>query len=88
MKPGDRLVIYETADRKSAVGTGSVVSVDAGALKKTEVKITAGKSRPEKRSRNPFPWRKSKPICFSAIRRWFVKEDFPSCPSPLSSTDS
>src|ERR1700679_2501702 len=26
MKPGDRLVIYETGDHKSAVGTGSVVS--------------------------------------------------------------
>jgi EVE domain len=28
MKPGDRLVIYETSDHKSAVGTASVVSVD------------------------------------------------------------
>ena len=29
MRPGARLVIYETGDRKSAVGTASVVSVDA-----------------------------------------------------------
>ena len=27
MKPGARLVIYETGDRKSAVGTATVVSV-------------------------------------------------------------
>ncbi len=30
MEPGERLVIYETGDHKSAVGTASVVSVDAG----------------------------------------------------------
>ncbi len=29
MKPGERLVIYHTGDEKSAVGTASVVSVDA-----------------------------------------------------------
>ena len=29
MKPGADLIIYETGDRKSAVGTASVVSVDA-----------------------------------------------------------
>ncbi|MGB7173981.1 MAG: EVE domain-containing protein, partial [Candidatus Acidiferrales bacterium] len=29
MKPGDGLVIYETGDRKSSVGTATVVSVDA-----------------------------------------------------------
>jgi predicted RNA-binding protein with PUA-like domain len=28
MRPGARLVIYETGDRKSAVGTATVVSVD------------------------------------------------------------
>ena len=28
MKPGDRLVIYETGEHKSAVGTASVVSVE------------------------------------------------------------
>ena len=31
MKPGARLVIYETGDRKSAVGTATVVSVTSGA---------------------------------------------------------
>lgn len=29
MKPGERLVIYHTGDEKSAVGTATVVSVDA-----------------------------------------------------------
>jgi predicted RNA-binding protein with PUA-like domain len=44
MKPGDRLVIYETGEHKSAVGTASVVSVDASDLKNPQVKIKAGKA--------------------------------------------
>jgi predicted RNA-binding protein with PUA-like domain len=44
MQPGDRLVIYETGDRKSAVGTASVVSVNATNPKKPVVKIKAGKA--------------------------------------------
>jgi predicted RNA-binding protein with PUA-like domain len=43
MKPGDRLVIYETGDHKSAVGTATVVSVDAGDPKVPKVNIKAGK---------------------------------------------
>jgi predicted RNA-binding protein with PUA-like domain len=43
MKPGAGLIIYETGDRKSAVGTASVVSVDAANPKKPVVKIKAGK---------------------------------------------
>jgi predicted RNA-binding protein with PUA-like domain len=43
MKPGDRLAIYETGDHKSAVGTASVVSVDASDPKNPQVKIKAGK---------------------------------------------
>jgi predicted RNA-binding protein with PUA-like domain len=43
MTPGTLLVIYETGDRKSAVGTASVVSVDAADPKKPLVKIKAGK---------------------------------------------
>ena len=43
MKPGNRLVIYETADRKSAVGTASVVSVDLSNPKNPAVEIEAGK---------------------------------------------
>ena len=44
MKPGDRLVIYDTGDEKSAVGTASVVSVDASDPKNPQVKIKAGKA--------------------------------------------
>jgi len=43
MKTGERLVIYETGDRKSAVGTATVVSVDASDAKNPQVKIKAGK---------------------------------------------
>jgi predicted RNA-binding protein with PUA-like domain len=42
-KPGDRLIIYETGDHKSAVGTASVVSVDASNPKNPAVEIKAGK---------------------------------------------
>jgi predicted RNA-binding protein with PUA-like domain len=44
MEPGARLVIYETGDRKSAVGTATVVSVDAADPKNPSVKIKAGKA--------------------------------------------
>ena len=44
MKPGERLVIYHTGDEKSAVGTASVVSVDASDPKVPLVKIKAGKA--------------------------------------------
>jgi predicted RNA-binding protein with PUA-like domain len=44
MQPGAKLVIYETGDRKSAVGTATVVSVDASNPKNPSVKIKAGKA--------------------------------------------
>jgi predicted RNA-binding protein with PUA-like domain len=44
MTLGTRLVIYETGDRKSAVGTATVVSVDASDLRNPKVKIKAGKA--------------------------------------------
>jgi predicted RNA-binding protein with PUA-like domain len=44
MSPGARLVIYETGDRKSAVGTAAVVSVDAANPKNPKVTIKAGKA--------------------------------------------
>jgi predicted RNA-binding protein with PUA-like domain len=44
MEAGDRLVIYETGDHKSAVGSASVVSVDATDPKTPLVKIKAGKA--------------------------------------------
>ncbi len=42
MKPGHRLVIYETGDHKSAVGTATVVSVDTSDARNPQVKIKAG----------------------------------------------
>src|SRR5713226_8452697 len=46
MKPGERLVIYETGDHKSAVGTAAVESVDASDAKNPRVKIKAGNALP------------------------------------------
>ncbi len=43
MPAGARLVIYETANRKSAVGTATAISVDASDPKVPLVKIKAGK---------------------------------------------
>ncbi len=43
MKPGEHLVIYHTGDEKSAVGTATVVSVDASDAKTPLVKIKVGK---------------------------------------------
>lgn len=43
MQAGTRLVIYETGDNKSAVGTATVVSVDASNHKNPVVRIKAGK---------------------------------------------
>jgi len=44
MKSGERLVIYETGDHKSAVGTAAVVSVEVADPKNPQVKIKVGKS--------------------------------------------
>lgn len=46
MKPGDKLVIYETGDLKSAVGAASVVSVQGADAKEPRVKIKAAKALP------------------------------------------
>jgi predicted RNA-binding protein with PUA-like domain len=47
MKTGEELVIYETADVKSAVGTASVVALDASDPKNPRVKIKADKPLPK-----------------------------------------
>jgi predicted RNA-binding protein with PUA-like domain len=44
MKSGDGLIIYHTGDEKSAVGTATVVSVDASDVKNPQVKIKVGKA--------------------------------------------
>jgi len=43
MPAGAKLVIYETGARKSAVGTATVLSVDAADPKNPKVEIQAGK---------------------------------------------
>lgn len=43
MKPGAKLIIYHTGDEKSAVGTATVVSLDASDPKNPILKIKAGK---------------------------------------------
>lgn len=47
MKPGEQLVIYHTGDEKSAVGTATVVSVDASDARNPQVKIKVGKANPK-----------------------------------------
>jgi predicted RNA-binding protein with PUA-like domain len=44
MKPGTKLVIYETGERKSAVGTATVVAVNAADAKNPRVTLKAGKA--------------------------------------------
>ena len=44
MKPGEPLVIYHTGDEKSAVGTATVVSIDASDARNPQVKIKVGKA--------------------------------------------
>jgi len=44
MEPGARLVIYETGNVKSAVGTAKVISVDAKNPKSPVLTIKAGKA--------------------------------------------
>jgi predicted RNA-binding protein with PUA-like domain len=43
MNPGDMLVIYETANVKSAVGTATVMTVESSDTKEPRVRIRAGK---------------------------------------------
>ena len=64
MAPGARLVIYETGSRKSAVGTATVVSVDASDPKFPKVKIKAGKAL-------------AKPVSLEEIKKNKVFKDSP-----------
>ncbi|MFP5276652.1 MAG: EVE domain-containing protein [Acidobacteriota bacterium] len=43
MKPGAKWIFYHTGDERRAVGTGSVVSVDASDPKVPVVRVKAGK---------------------------------------------
>ena len=44
MKPGDKLIIYETGDQKSAVGTAKVLAVEPSDARNPRVEIEAGKA--------------------------------------------
>ena len=43
MKPGDLLIVYETGEHKSAVGTATVVSIDNADPKNPQMELKAGK---------------------------------------------
>ena len=47
MKPGDRLIIYETGDNKSAIGSATVISANVSDPKNPRVKLKAGKPLPK-----------------------------------------
>jgi predicted RNA-binding protein with PUA-like domain len=47
MNSGGRLIIYETADKKSAVGTATAVSANVSDPKNPRVKIKVGKPLPK-----------------------------------------
>ena len=64
MRPGDRLIIYETGEHKSAVGTATVVSVDASNPKNPAVEIKVGK---------PL----AKPVSLSEIKSTKLFKDSP-----------
>ena len=44
MKPGDKLIVYETGAVKSAVGTASVAAVKDSNPKNPQIEIAAGKA--------------------------------------------
>lgn len=64
MKAGDRVVIYHTGDEKSAVGTATVVSLDAKNPKSPVLKIKAGKPM-------------AKPITLAEIKQQKIFADSP-----------
>jgi len=70
MKPGDRLVIYETGDHKSAVGTATVVSADISDARNPRVKI-----KQARRWGAQLRWQRSKPTSCLRILRWCGKDD-------------
>ena len=44
MKPGDKLIVYHTGNERRAVGTASVVNVDASDPHEPQVRIRSGKA--------------------------------------------
>jgi predicted RNA-binding protein with PUA-like domain len=64
MQVGAKLIIYETGDRKSAVGTATVLSVDASNPKNPAVTIKAGKAL-------------AKPVSLATIKANLIFADSP-----------
>jgi len=50
MKPGDKLIVYHTGNERRAVGTASVVKVDASNPREPQVRIRSGKAISEPRT--------------------------------------
>ncbi len=50
MKSGDKLIVYHTGDERQAVGTATVISVDASDPKTPKVRIKAGKALKQPRT--------------------------------------
>jgi predicted RNA-binding protein with PUA-like domain len=50
MKPGDKLIVYHTGNERRAVGTASVVKVDASNPREPQVRIHSGKAISEPRT--------------------------------------
>ncbi len=74
MKPGERLVIYHTGDEKAAVGTATVVSVDASDTKNPRVIIKV--EQPISKPKNLAEIKSSKVFAESPLygrddSRWF-----------------
>ena len=82
MEPGSRLIIYHTGNRKSAVGTATVISVDASNPKIPRVKIKAGKP-----IATPWSLAKIKATKLFADSPLVRMEDFRSCRSQKRSTN-
>lgn len=83
MKPGDRLIIYETGDHKSAVGTASVVTVDPVDPHNPAVKIKAGKPLAK-----PVSLAEIKADKLLPTRRWSARAGSRSCRCPTRNTRS
>jgi predicted RNA-binding protein with PUA-like domain len=64
MKPGTKLVIYETGDRRCAVGRATVVSVDASNPKSPVIKVKANQALKE-------------PVALSEIKAQSLFQDSP-----------
>ena len=66
MKPGTKWIFYHTGDERTAVGTGTVLSVDA-----YDPRVPSSGSKPANASRSPGPSPPSRQSLFSQIPHSF-----------------